>query len=222
MLVGFQETRSKQGGRFQAGDYCRIIPEPNFPAAGDIELWFNTKFPSDPTDPASMLFLDHATIVGTGPHYLIVNICASWMKIDVVVAHVPHSWDWTKHKETFDDGLDEEDAETQSVKFWEHLTLALAKRPLPHCPVMFLADANIEVSNAQPCYRGIGEHQAAREATSYAFIFAEFVEAHQLASWPLLAFSTRDRDVFLQASSATDALILQESHTHLACRGHCQ
>ena len=67
------------------------------------------------------------------------------------------------------------------VKFWEHLTIALAKRPLPHCPLFILADANIEVSHAQTCYRGIGEHQAAQEATSYASILAETVETHQLA-----------------------------------------
>ena len=65
MLVGLQETRSKQGDRSQAGDYCRIIPDPNSPAAGDTEPWFNTKLPCDPADPVSVLSADHATIVGT-------------------------------------------------------------------------------------------------------------------------------------------------------------
>ena len=107
------------------------------------------------------------------------------MKFVVVVAHAPHSWDPKRHNNTFEEGVDEEDAETQSVTFWEHLTLALAKRPLPHCPLFILADANIEASHAQTCYRGIGEHQAAREETSYDSIFAEFVETHQRALPPM-------------------------------------
>ena len=128
-----------------------------------------------------MLLPDHATIVGIGPHYLIVNICALWLTFDVVVAHAPRCWDLQKHKETSEEVLDEEDAETQSVKFWEHLTLAFAKRPLTHCPLFFLADVNIELSHAQTCYRGIGEHQAARQATSCVSIFTEFVDTLQLA-----------------------------------------
>ena len=31
------------------------------------------------------------------------------------------------------------------------------------------------------CYTGLGDHQAAKEATPYAGIFAELIEAHQLA-----------------------------------------
>ena len=45
LLVGLQETRSRKGGRSQAGDHCRVIPDPNSLASGDIELWFNTKRP---------------------------------------------------------------------------------------------------------------------------------------------------------------------------------
>ena len=78
MFVGLQETRSRQGGKSQAGDYCRIIPGPNTPAAGDIWLWLNTKLPWDPSDPASMLFPDHATIVAIGPHNMIVTKSAPW------------------------------------------------------------------------------------------------------------------------------------------------
>ena len=181
MLVGVQETRSRQGGRSQAGDYCRVIPEPNSLAAGGIELWFNTSIPWDPNDPLTVLTAEHATITGTGPHYIVVNICAPWIKIDLVVAHAPHSWDPKKHKGTQPNGIEVEDAETQSVKFWEHLTGTFAKRPLPHCPLVLLADVNIELSHAQTCYRGVGGHQAAREATSYAGIFAGIVETHKLA-----------------------------------------
>ena len=129
----------------------------------------------------TVLTAEHATITGTGPHYIVVNICAPWIKIDVVVAHSPHSWDPKKHEKTQPNGIEVEDAETQSVKFWEHLTGTLAKRPLPHCPLVLLADVGIEFSDAQTCYRGVGGHQAAREATSYAGIFAEFVETHKLA-----------------------------------------
>ena len=181
MLVGLQETRSRQGGRSQAGDYCRVIPDLNSPAAGDIELWFNTRIPWDPIDPLTVLTAEHATIAGTGPHYIIVNICAPWLKIDVVVAHAPHNWDLKKHNKTKLDGTELEDTEMQSVKFWDHLTDTLAKRPLPHCPLIVLADVNIELSHAQICYRGVGEHQAAREATSYAGIFADRVETHIFA-----------------------------------------
>ena len=106
MLVGPQETTSKQGGRSQAGDYCRIIPDPNSPASVDIELWFNTKLPWDPSDYLTVLSADHATIVGTGPHYMIVNICAPWLEIDIVVAHAPHSWDPKRFKNTAENSLD--------------------------------------------------------------------------------------------------------------------
>ena len=100
----------------------------------------------------------------------------------MVVAHAPHSWDPKKHKKTQPNGIEVEDAETQSVQFWEHLTGTFAKRPLPHCPLVLLADANIELSHAQICYRGVGGHHAAREAISYAGVFfAEFVETHKLA-----------------------------------------
>ena len=85
-----------------------------------------------------MLTADHATIVGTRPHYFIVNICALWLKIDVVVAHAPHSWDPKKHKKIKEDGTEVEDAETQSVKFWEHLTDTLAKRSLLPCRLSYL------------------------------------------------------------------------------------
>ena len=51
------------------------------------------------------------------------------------------------------DGIEVEDAETQAVKFREHLSATLAKRPLPHCPLVLLADVNIEVSHVQTCYR---------------------------------------------------------------------
>ena len=43
MLVGLQEARSRQGGRSQAGGYRRVVPDPNSPAAGDIEFWFNIR-----------------------------------------------------------------------------------------------------------------------------------------------------------------------------------
>ena len=97
------------------------------------------------------------------------------------MAHAPHSWDPRKHRGTQQDGIEVEDAETQAVKGWEHLSATLAKRPLPRCPLVLLADVNIEVSHAQTCYKGLGDHQAAKEATPYAGIFAEFIEAHQLA-----------------------------------------
>ena len=67
LLVGLQETRSRQGGRTQSGDYCRVIPDPNSLAGGDIELWFNTRIPWDPGDPLTVLRPEHATITGTGP-----------------------------------------------------------------------------------------------------------------------------------------------------------
>ena len=170
MLVCLQETMSRQGGRTQTGDYCRVIPDPNSLAGGDIELLFNTLIPWDPGDPLTVLTPEHATITGTGPHYIVVNICAPWIKIDVVVAYAFHSWDPKKHRGTQSNGIEVEDAETQSVKFWEHLSATLAKRLLPHCPLVLLADVNIEISHAQTCYRGVSGHQAAREATSYAGI----------------------------------------------------
>ena len=115
------------------------------------------------------------------PHYIFVNLCAPWIQFDIVVAHAPHSWDPRKHKGTQHDGIEVEDAEAQAVKCWEHLSATLAKRPLPHRPLVLLADVNIEVSHAQVCYKGLGDHQVAKEATPYAGIFAEFIEAHQLA-----------------------------------------
>ena len=152
-----------------------------FPAGGDVELWFNTRILWDPGDPLIALRPEHATITGTGPHYIVVDICAPWMKLDVVVARVPHSWDPRKHRGTQQDGIEVEDAETQAENKWEHLSATLAKRPLPRCPLVLLADVNIEVSHAQTCYKGLGDHQAAKEATPYAGIFAELIEAHQLA-----------------------------------------
>ena len=48
-------------------------------------------------------------------------------------------------------------------------------------PRFFLGDANLELSNAQACYEGIGQHQPAKEATHYAGIFCEFLEKNYLA-----------------------------------------
>ena len=45
----------------------------------------------------------------------------------------------------------------------------------------FVGDANLEISNVQTCYEGIGQHQPAKEATHYASIFGEFLENHYLA-----------------------------------------
>ena len=42
MIVGLQESRSREGGTSQIGDYHRVIPDPKGQAAGDVELWFNT------------------------------------------------------------------------------------------------------------------------------------------------------------------------------------
>ena len=140
---------------------------------------------------------------------MIVNICATWLKFDVVavVAHASHSWDFRKYTNISEDGIEEEDAEPQSVKFWERLTHALAQRPLPHCPLLFVGDANIDLSHLQACYQGVGEHQAAREATSYALFVGECVGAHQLsllATLPPFAHITKDFAAPSQATSASD------------------
>ena len=49
------------------------------------------------------------------------------------------------------------------------------------CPTFLPGDANLELSHAQACYEGIGQHQPAKDATHYAGIFCEFLENHQLA-----------------------------------------
>ena len=41
MIVGLQESRSREGGTSQIGDYHRVIPDPKGQAAGGVELWFN-------------------------------------------------------------------------------------------------------------------------------------------------------------------------------------
>ena len=102
---------------------------------------------------------------------MIVHLGNKWINIDVVVAHAPHSWD-TKHQEG---------AEEVTYAFWEKLTEALTKRAKPHAPLFFLGDTNLELSLAQTCYEGIGQHQPAKEGTHYAGIFGEFLEQHHLA-----------------------------------------
>ena len=64
---------------------------------------------------------------------------------------------------------------------WEQFGVALTKRAKPHAPLFFLGDANMELSLAQACYEGIGQHQPAKEGTHYAGIFGEFLENHHLA-----------------------------------------
>ena len=120
-------------GQVTSSRLLQSYPRLNSLAAGDIELWFNIRIPWDPNDPLTVLTAEHATITGTGPHYIVVNICAPWIKIDVVVAHAPRSWNPKKHNKTQPNGIEVEEAETQSAKFSEHLTGTFAKRPLPHC-----------------------------------------------------------------------------------------
>ena len=74
LIVGLQETRSREGGTSQIGDYHRIIPDVKGQAAGDVELWFNTVTPRDESDPASVLPPKDAQIVATGPKFMIVHI----------------------------------------------------------------------------------------------------------------------------------------------------
>ena len=86
---------------------------------------------------------------------MIVHLVHNWIDIDVIVDHAPHSWE-TKHNEG---------AEEQTYAFWEELGVALTKRAKPHAPLFFLGDANMELSLAQACYEGIGQHQPAKEGT---------------------------------------------------------
>ena len=102
---------------------------------------------------------------------MIVHLGNEWIDIDLIVAHAPHSWE-TKRQEG---------AEELTYAFWEQLQHALTKRARPHAPLFFLGDANLELSHAQACYEGIGQHQPAKEATHYADIFGEFLENHHLA-----------------------------------------
>ena len=90
MIVGLQECRSRKGGTSQIGDFHRVIPDPKGPAAGDVELWFNTKIPWDQEDSTTTLQPKDAQIVATGPKFMIVHLGNKWMNIDVVVAHAPH------------------------------------------------------------------------------------------------------------------------------------
>ena len=53
---------------------------------------------------------------------MIVHLGDTWIDIDIIVAHAPHSWE-TKHQEG---------AETQTYAFWEQLGAALTKRAKPH------------------------------------------------------------------------------------------
>ena len=92
---------------------------------------------------------------------MIVNLRNKWIHVDIIVAHAPHSWD-NKHQEG---------AEEQTFVFWEQLGVALTKRAKPHAPLFFLGDANIELSLAQTCYEGIGQHQLAKEGTHYEGMF---------------------------------------------------
>ena len=116
-IVGLQECRSKEGGTSQIGDYQRVIPDVKGPAAGDVELWFNTVIPWDAEDFKAVLAAGDAQIVATGPKLMIVHIGNAWVDMDIVVANAPHSWD-TKHQEG---------AEEITDGFWEYLKEVLTK-----------------------------------------------------------------------------------------------
>ena len=92
---------------------------------------------------------------------MIVHIANKWINIDIIVAHAPHSSE-TKHQEG---------PEEQTYPFWEQLRAALTKRAKPHAPLFFLGDTNMELSLAQVCYEGIGQHQPAKEDIHYAGMF---------------------------------------------------
>ena len=111
-----------------------------------------------------------AQIVATGPKFVIVHVGNEWIGVVLIVVHAPHSLE-TK----------QEVAEELTYAFWEQLQHALTKRARPHAPFFFLGDANLQLSHAQACYEGIGQHQPAKEATHYAGVFGEFLENHQLA-----------------------------------------
>ena len=91
LIFGMQETRSKEGGTSQIGDYHRISPDVTGQAAGDLELWFNTVTLWDKADPATVLAPKDAQIVATGPKFMIVHIGNQWIDMDVIVVHAPHS-----------------------------------------------------------------------------------------------------------------------------------
>ena len=118
-----------------------------------MELRFNTVIPWDETDLATTQKPNDAQIVATGPKFMIVHLGNEWIDLDVIVAHAPHSWD-TKHQEG---------AEEVTFAFWEKLCPNQTCGAT--CTIFFLGDANLELSTAQACYEGIGQHQPAKEAT---------------------------------------------------------
>ena len=101
-ILEFQECRSEEGGTSQSCDCQRLIPDVKGQAAGDVELLFNTVVPWDAEDPKSVLSAGDAQIVATCPKLIIVHIGNTWINMDIVVAHAPHSWD-TRHQEDADE-----------------------------------------------------------------------------------------------------------------------
>ena len=58
-----------------------------------MELWFNTVIPWVETDPATVLKVNFAQIIATGPKFMKIHLGNEWIDLDVIVAHARHSWD---------------------------------------------------------------------------------------------------------------------------------
>ena len=90
-MIGLQETRSFQGGIARVGKYWGVVPSRSGLAGGDVELWLQATLPWDPEDLLTIVIDKHIQIIATGPQFMIVSLHTGWLRLDIVVAHAPHT-----------------------------------------------------------------------------------------------------------------------------------
>ena len=138
LIAGLQETHSREPGISRLGAFWRIVPPKQGPdgspasgPGGDVEIWVNAQRPWDPEDPATTIKDTHLQITSVGPRFFVLSIAAPWIRLDVLTAHAPHTWD--------------QEAIAKGDLFWEKAAHHLSQRPLPHPPLLILADANTDL-----------------------------------------------------------------------------
>ena len=60
---------------------------------GDVEIWVNAQRPWDPEDSTTTIKETHLQITSVGPRFFVLSIAAPWIRLDVLTAHAPHTWD---------------------------------------------------------------------------------------------------------------------------------
>ena len=121
--VGIQEAHSRSPSLSNLGHYIRVIPP--FGGVdgpqGDVEIWVNSKQPWDPEDQATVIQEHHPQITAWGPKYFVLSIKNSWLRLDVVCAHAPHTWN--------------DEARTRAHTFWSSLRKNNQEPPNTACPM---------------------------------------------------------------------------------------